>query len=102
MPALPVVITRRAAHQLEKAAEWWREHRPSAPDALYAEVASALALIAVQPSCGAPTLSGRHHGLRRILLARIDYHLYYRVAPRLRQVQVIAFWHARRGSPPPL
>ena len=54
-----------------------------APGALRADVASALALIGAQPSCGAPTISSRHHGVRRILLARIDYHLYYRVAPRL-------------------
>jgi hypothetical protein len=35
-------------------------------------------------------------------LGRIGYHVYYRLAPRLRRVEVVAFWHARRGSPPPL
>jgi len=35
-------------------------------------------------------------------LARIDYFLYYRVAPRKRVVEVVAFWHASRGSGPHL
>jgi len=65
------------------------------------DLAVALALIGDQPSCGTLTASRRHAGLRRIHLARIDYHVYYRLAPRLRQVQVVAFWHARRGSLPP-
>ena len=102
MPALPVVFTRRAARQVEAAAEWWRVHRPAAPDALRDDLAGALALIADHPSCGVPTTSPRLPGLRRIHLARIDYYLYYRLAPRLRQVQFVAFWHARRGSRPTL
>lgn len=102
MPALPVVFTRRAARQVEAAAEWWRLHRPGAPDAVRDDLAGALALIAHQPSCGAPTASGRFRGVRRIHLARIDYHLYWRLAPRLGQVQILAFWHARRESGPTL
>jgi plasmid stabilization system protein ParE len=52
--------------------------------------------------CGTPIVHPKHVGLRRLHLARIGYHLYYRLAPRLRQVQVLAFWHARRGGPPAL
>jgi plasmid stabilization system protein ParE len=102
VPALPVVFTRRAARQVEAAALWWKDNRRAAPNAVCEDLAGTLTLIADQPACGAPTASSRFHGLRRIHLARIDYHLYYRVAPRLRQVQVVAFWHARRGSPPSL
>jgi plasmid stabilization system protein ParE len=102
VPALQVVLTRRAARQVEAAADWWKLNRPAAPDALRDDLAGALTLIADQPTCGAPTASRRFRGLRRVYLARIDYHVYYRLAPRLRQVQVVAFWHARRGSPPPL
>jgi hypothetical protein len=42
-------------------------------------------------------------GVRRVLLRRVAYHLYYRrllvPAP---SIQVIAFWHASRGSSPDL
>jgi plasmid stabilization system protein ParE len=101
VPALPVVVTRRAARQVEAAAAWWTANRPAAPSALRDDLAAALALVADQPTCGVPTAS-RSHGLRRIHLARVGYNVYYRLAPRLRQVQVVAFWHARRGSSPPL
>jgi len=102
VPALQVVFTRRAARQVETAASWWKVNRPAALHAVRDDLAAALTLIADQPSCGAPTASRRSRGVRRIHLTRIDYHVYYRLAARLRQVQVVAFWHARRGSPPPL
>ena len=86
---------------MEAAAAWWAANRPAAPNALRDDLAAALKLIAEQPACGVPVAS-RFPGLRRIHLARVGYNVYYRLAPRLRQVQVVAMWHARRGSPPPL
>jgi plasmid stabilization system protein ParE len=100
--ALPVVLTRRAWREVEAAARWWQANRPAAPDAIRYELDAALALISEQPSCGAPVVSRRYRGLRRIHLDRVGYRLYYRLAPRLRRVEVVAFWHARRGSLPPL
>jgi hypothetical protein len=35
-------------------------------------------------------------GVRRVHLARIRYHLYYRATSSA--VEVLAFWHARRGT----
>ncbi len=99
MPSLPVAFTRRAARRVDSAVSWWRENRTSIPDAVREDLDTALELIANQPASGAPVPS-RVVGLRRVFLGRVGYHLYYRVAPRLRQVQVIAFWHARRGSSP--
>jgi plasmid stabilization system protein ParE len=96
VPALPVVLTRRAARQVEAAALWWKANRPAAPNALRDDLAGG------QPACGAPTVSRRSSGVRRVHLARIGYHVYYRVAPRLRQVQILAFWHARREAHPQL
>jgi plasmid stabilization system protein ParE len=101
VPANAVVITRRAVRQVEVASAWWTANRPAAPHALRDDLAAALTLIADQPTCGVPTAS-RSPGLRRIHLARVGYNVYYRVAPRLRQVQIVALWHARRGSPPSL
>jgi plasmid stabilization system protein ParE len=100
--ALPVVLTRRAARQVEDAARWWSANRPAAPNAIRDDVQAAAVLIGEQPMGGTPIVHRKHHGLRRIHLTRVGYHLYYRLAPRLRQVQVVAFWHARRGMPPPL
>jgi plasmid stabilization system protein ParE len=82
------------------ASSWWFANRPAAPDAIRDDLRSAVALLSEQPMCGTPTPSRKHSGLRRIHLPRVDYHLYYRLAPRLRQVQVVAFWHAKRVPPP--
>ena len=46
MPVLPVVFTRRAARQIETAAEWWRVNRLDAPEAVHDELADAAQLIA--------------------------------------------------------
>jgi plasmid stabilization system protein ParE len=100
VPALPVVFTRRATRQVERAAAWWSANRPAAPSALRDDLLGVVALMGEQPLCGTPVPSARHAGLRRIHLPRVNYHIYYRLAPRLRQVQVVAFWHARRGVPP--
>ena len=39
---------------------------------------------------------------RRLLLPRVGYFLFYRVAPRKQVIQILAFWHASRGSKPRL
>ena len=63
------------------------ESQPDAPKAVHDEVADAVGLIASQPSCGSRPASRRFRGLRRVHLPRIDYHVYYRFASRLRQVE---------------
>jgi len=45
--------------------------------------------------------SRRLRRVRRVLLPRIQYHLYYQVDARTRRLVVIAFW-AQRGTFPQL
>jgi plasmid stabilization system protein ParE len=97
--ALAVVFTPRAARQIEAASGWWAEHRQAAPDALQEELTATLSLLSDQPTCGVP-VAGPQRAIRRVLLRRVGYHLYYRVLARGHQLQVVAFWHARRGSSP--
>jgi plasmid stabilization system protein ParE len=52
------------------------------------------------PSFGSPFLSTRAQGVRRVLLRRTRYHLYYRIVGD--DIEILAFWHAGRGTPPPL
>jgi plasmid stabilization system protein ParE len=40
--------------------------------------------------------------IRRVLLTRIHYHLYYSVSPASLTVEILALWHTRRGSLPRL
>jgi plasmid stabilization system protein ParE len=46
--------------------------------------------------------SARVTGVRRVHLPRVGYYLYYRIARRARRVEILAFWHAKRGAEPPI
>jgi len=100
--ALPIVFDRRAATQIEEVAHWWAVNRPAAPGAVRDDLEQAFALIATQPECGVPVQNARLAGVRRIHLARLNYFVYYRLSRRLRRVEILAFWHAKRGSGPPM
>lgn len=98
---LPVEFTRRASAHTEAANLWWRQNRRQAPEALHEELERAVQLIALQPEVGATARNTKLSGVRRVLLSRVRYHLYYRVVdgpPRL--VEVLALWHTSRGSGP--
>ncbi len=97
---LPVRIVGSAARAIAEASDWWIANRPNAPDAFSEELERALALIASQPLIGARAMNINLAGVRRIHLARIHYHLYYRVASSPPSVDVLAFWHTSRSSPP--
>lgn len=98
---LAVGFTPRASRQVGEAGRWWRENRTKAPDALVEELQQAVDLVASQPEVGAVARNVKLAGVRRLLLRRVGYHLYYRrlVAPTP-SIQVIAFWHASRGDHP--
>ena len=89
-----------AERQVRDAAKWWLDNRPAAPALFHTELAAAFDLIASQPDI-APlaTDSGVPH-VRRFYLSRIRYYLYYRHRGNL--VEILALWHARRGSSPNL
>ena len=90
-------VTKRADAHIEQAATWWEQNRPLAPGALDEELAEAFALLLSQPAIGAPALNARTKGVRRVHLARVHYHLYYRVHGE--QIDVLALWHTSRGTP---
>lgn len=93
-----IQVTRNAAAQIEEAAVWWAKNRPLAPGAIEEELERSFALLAVQPAIGALARSDQLHGVRRVHLSRIHYYLYYRVSAKA--IDVLAFWHTSRGSPP--
>jgi hypothetical protein len=57
---LRVVFEARAAREVAEIDEWWREHRPAAPDLFARELQRVLAVIAVVPHAGAPVLKEVH------------------------------------------
>jgi plasmid stabilization system protein ParE len=87
----------RAKRHLAIARAWWRVNRPSAPDAIDEEMQAARKLLSSTPDAGGE--SEDYPGLRRLLLERVDYHLYYRVDRARMTVEIVAVWHARRLPP---
>lgn len=98
--ALSVRISARAASQIRHAAQWWLENRPAAPGAIAHDVRESIALLAEQPGIGSKCSGARAVGVRRLYLGRIGYFLYYRASGDA--LDVLAFWHARRGRQPKL
>jgi plasmid stabilization system protein ParE len=95
-PRLPIRVVRRAAREISEASEWWQANRPAAPLAVREELERAFELISTQPRVGAQAMNASLRGVRRVHLSRVGYHLYYRITPST--VEVLAFWHTRRGS----
>ena len=99
---LPVQVTGLAARQIRDAEAWWRINRTAAPNAISQELQRAFSLIASQPQAGGHATNVRLPNVRRIFMPRIKYHVYYHVVGAPERVEVVAFWHARRGDGPPI
>ena len=99
--SIPVRIVSSAARSIAVAAEWWAANRPKAPDAFVTEFERALQLIASQPAIGARAINVKLAGVRRVHLARVHFHLYYRVTSEP-AIEVLALWHTSRGMSPEL
>jgi plasmid stabilization system protein ParE len=97
-----VTFTRRAVREIETASAWWHRNRPAAADAMETALVAAVTLITREPNCGAPCASRRISGVRRVSLSPVSYHLYYHLAAAPPRIEVLAFWHARRGTGPSL
>jgi plasmid stabilization system protein ParE len=87
---LPVKLTPTAAAQIRRASAWWRSNRPKAPLALVEDLERAFELVSVQPGIGARAINARARGVRRLLLSRTGYYLYYQLNAREDRVEVLA------------
>lgn len=99
---LPIQVTALAARQIREAEAWWRINRTAAPNAIREEIQRAFSLIASQPQAGGRTTNVKLPGVRRVYMPRIKYHIYYHVVTSPERIEVVAFWHARRGDSPPI
>lgn len=99
---LPIDVSALAAAQVRAAETWWQLNRPKAPGAIRAELERGSSLIALQPHIGTRARNIALPGVRRLHLARIRHDLYYRLVEAPRRLEILAFWHASRGSLPPI
>ena len=95
-------VSRRAAQQIRTASTWWLENREKAPSAFADDLDDALHLIAHLPKVGEPVHHATIPTARRLLLTCTQHHVYYSVDDSSKTVEVLALWHASRGSDPRL
>jgi plasmid stabilization system protein ParE len=69
---------------------------PSCAGRRSGDLCQALELLAQQPGIGTPCRGARVKGVRRLLLGRIRYFVYYRF--NADTLEVLALWHASRGE----
>ncbi len=95
-------MTRRAERELERVDRKWRKLRPAVSELLLEEFDAALTHLESTPQSG--ELLGERRGLplRRWLLPKTQYHLYFTVDVTRQVLTIHSVWGARRGQPPQL
>lgn len=97
---LPIRLSALADRQIDEADLWWRANRTKAPNAVREEIERVTGLLASHPNVGAKVRHVALRGVRRIHIERVHYDIYYRAHRDF--VEILAFWGARRGTPPPI
>jgi plasmid stabilization system protein ParE len=91
------ILTARAKRQLRAAITWWYRNRDKAPFALVEELDETAELLLGSPGVGKP-VRARRPGVRRVLMERVRYYVYYRVNAQ-DNIEVLSVWHASRRPP---
>jgi plasmid stabilization system protein ParE len=92
-----IELTRLAERQLFAARTWWRRNRDKAPGAFDEDFDSALLYLSENLSSSMTYRPPRRSGVRRYLIERIRYYIYFRVTDD--KIQVLRVWHASRRPP---
>ncbi len=93
-------IAPRAEDQIREAAAWWPKNRPKAPHAFGEDLEKAFDLMTALPLAGQPVRHSRITELRRLLMGRVRYYLYYNLSEERESVEVLALWHTSRAGHP--
>jgi plasmid stabilization system protein ParE len=97
-----IEIARRASLQVERASSWWHKNRPSAPLLFEHEFERALTQLASTPRAGLSYPTARRPAMKRLLLAKTGYHVYFALERNETVVVIHSVWGARRGRGPKL
>ena len=81
---------------------WWAANRLRNPRLFDGELWAVRRRLVASPRAGEPYPHPRVPGVRRLLMPRSRYHVYYVVDDTASCVWVLAVWHAERGGKAPL
>ncbi|MBA3392655.1 MAG: type II toxin-antitoxin system RelE/ParE family toxin [Deltaproteobacteria bacterium] len=93
-------ISRRARRELERINRWWIENRDSR-GLFVRDLAQAEMHLRTAPESEVWRNRG-DHVIRRWLLPKTGYHLYYRYDAAQKHLVILAVWGATRGTTPRL
>ena len=99
---MKVEIGKRARRQAERASSWWEENRPQAPLLFEDELGRALQQLLSVPRSGVLYPTKKRPELRRILLPKTEYHVYFALERGGTVIVIHALWGALRGREPKL
>jgi plasmid stabilization system protein ParE len=97
-----VVVAPTAQTHARQVSDWWSAERLGAPDLFDEELEAALERLATAPMSGAAYHESRGRVVRRLLMPRTSYHVYFEVDQNAFVVRVLAVWHTSRGRGPSL
>jgi plasmid stabilization system protein ParE len=97
-----IEIGKRARRQVERASSWWEENRPSAPFLFEQELEAALRHLLSSPRMGVRYPTTKRLNLRRVLLPKTEYHVYFALERNDTVLVIHSVWGARRGRGPKL
>lgn len=88
----------RAAEDAARIDTWWKTNRLAAPTLFREELEETLTAVTITPTLGASGADDEFPDVRRAVMKRTRYLLYYRVEGDM--VVVLAIWHSARGEGP--
>ena len=97
---LRLTIDGEARLQVRTAHRWWKQNRERAPLLFAQEFAGMVSIIRQSPDVGVTLLRRGIPGLRRALMRKTSYHIYY--VHTETYLRIIAVWSAVRGRRPKL
>ena len=94
-------ISKRARLRAEKIDERWRSEADY-PHLFAQELYERLMQLSETPQIGSPWPTERRPNLKRLLLEKTQYHIYFEVDERKQEIRILTVWGARRGRTPKL
>ena len=95
-----VELSPEALEHAQAIRAWWIENRPAAPNLFVDELGAAIRKLGVLPRIGCRYDAPSQPEMRRVLMPRTRYHIYYTVDEDSRVARIQAVWHASRGHAP--
>ena len=99
---MKIRITKRAEKDAARIDARWREKKDKSPELFAQEFRAAVERLRIVRNAGTPFPTESRPTLRRVLMERSQYHVYFVVYEQLQEIRIMVIWGARRRRPPKL